>query len=152
MAYEGVSPAAPRTNAETPYVVSYSQGMGPVSATLSLAVSTQGGACDFACRMPMDLLGCRSGRSGFGIKAKPPNDCMETFEKIVVLDNEVQAGLVDSVLSARGIPHIMHSYHDSALDGLFQGQNGWGHIEAPQSFKDEILTVVEDLKSEPPSA
>jgi len=55
-------------------------------------------------------------------------------------------------LSARGIPHIMQSYHDSAFDGLFQGQGGWGHIEAPQSFRDEILTVVEDLKSEPPSA
>jgi mannose-6-phosphate isomerase-like protein (cupin superfamily) len=44
----------------------------------------------------------------------------------------------------------MQSYHDSALDGLFQGQNGWGHIAAPQSFKDEILTVVEDLKSGSP--
>jgi hypothetical protein len=46
----------------------------------------------------------------------------------------------------------MQSYHDSALDGLFQGQRGWGHIEAPEPFKDEILTVVEDLKAGPPSA
>jgi hypothetical protein len=76
---------------------------------------------------------------------------MERFEKIVVLDNEVQAELVDSVLSARGIPHIMQSYHDSALDGLFQGQRGWGCVEAPLSCKDEILTVIEDLKSGPPS-
>jgi hypothetical protein len=102
--------------------------------------------------MPVDLLGCHAGRSGFGINVKPPNNCMERFEKIVVLDNEVQAELVDSVLSSRGIPHIMHSYHDSALDGLFQGQGGWGHVEAPQSFRDEILTVIQDLKSGPPSA
>jgi len=74
------------------------------------------------------------------------NDCTERFEKIVVLSNEVQAELVDSVLTARGIPHIMRSYHDSALDGLFQGEGGWGHIEAPPSVKEEILTVVEDLK------
>lgn len=90
-----------------------------------------------------------------GINIKPPNDCMnnmERFEKIVVLDNEVQAELVGSVLSSRGIPHIMQSYHDSALDGLFQGQRGWGHIEAPQSYRDEILAVIEDLKSGPPPA
>jgi len=55
-------------------------------------------------------------------------------------------------LSSRGIPHIMQSYHDSALDGLFQGQRGWGHIEAPQSYRDEILAVIEDLKSGPPPA
>ncbi|MGO8678312.1 MAG: hypothetical protein ACLQVX_20925 [Limisphaerales bacterium] len=75
---------------------------------------------------------------------------MEKLEKIVVLDNEVQAELVTSVLSSRNIPHLMQSYHDSALDGLFQGQRGWGHIEAPASYRDEILGVVEDLKSGPP--
>jgi hypothetical protein len=60
----------------------------------------------------VDLLECHLGQSGFGINVKPPNDRMERFEKIVMLDNEVQAELVDSVLSARGIPHIMQSYHD----------------------------------------
>ena len=71
---------------------------------------------------------------------------MDKLEKIVVLDNEVQAELVDSVLSERGIPHLMRSYHDSALDGLYQARSGWGHIEAPQSFRDEILAVIEDIK------
>lgn len=71
---------------------------------------------------------------------------MEKLEKIAVVDNEVQAELVDSVLSERGIPHLMRSYHDSAYDGIFQTHGGWGHIEAPQSFKDEILAVIEDIK------
>ena len=51
---------------------------------------------------------------------------MEKLEKIAVLDSEVQAELVDSVLSERGIPHLMRSYHDSALDGLYQARAGWG--------------------------
>jgi hypothetical protein len=71
---------------------------------------------------------------------------MEKLEKIAVLDNEVQSELVDSVLSERGIPHLMRSYHDSAYDGIFQTHAGWGHIEAPQSFRDEILAVIEDVK------
>ena len=61
---------------------------------------------------------------------------MDKLEKIAVLDNEVQAELVDSVLSERDIPHIMRSYYDSALDGIYQAKSGWGHVEAPESFRD----------------
>jgi hypothetical protein len=71
---------------------------------------------------------------------------MDKLEKIDVLDNEVQAELVDSVLSERGIPHLMRSYHDSAYDGLFQGQGGWGHVEAPAALRDEILAVIQDIR------
>ena len=71
---------------------------------------------------------------------------MEKLEKIAVLDNEVQAELVDSVLEERGIPHLMRSYYDSALDGIYQAKAGWGHVEAPHSFKDEVLAVVEEIK------
>jgi hypothetical protein len=71
---------------------------------------------------------------------------MDKLEKVAVLDNEVQAELVDSVLSQRDIPHIMRSYYDSALDGLYQARSGWGHVEAPESFKDEVLAVIEDIK------
>ena len=71
---------------------------------------------------------------------------MDKLEKIAVLDSEVQAELVDSVLSERDIPHLMRSYHDSAYDGIFQTHGGWGHIEAPQSFRDDILAVIEDIK------
>jgi hypothetical protein len=48
----------------------------------------------------------------------------EGLQSIGVLDNEVQAGLVDTILLERGIPHIMQTYHDSAFDGIFQGQKG----------------------------
>jgi hypothetical protein len=71
---------------------------------------------------------------------------MEKLEKIAVLDSEVQAELVDSVLSERGIPHLMRSYHDSALDGIYQARAGWGHIEASGDSRDEILAVIEELK------
>jgi hypothetical protein len=71
---------------------------------------------------------------------------MDKLEKIAVLDNEVQAELMDSVLSERDIPHIMRSYHDSALDGLYQARGGWGHIEAPESFRNEVLAVLAEIK------
>jgi len=75
---------------------------------------------------------------------------MDAVEKIVVLDNEVQAELVDLALTKLGIPHLMQSYYDSAYDGLFQGVRGWGHVEAPPSYRDEILNLVAELKKQPP--
>jgi hypothetical protein len=71
---------------------------------------------------------------------------MDKLEKIAVLDNEVQAELVDSVLSERNIPHLMRSYHDSALDGIYQAKSGWGHVEAPETCRDEILAIIDDIK------
>ncbi len=73
---------------------------------------------------------------------------MDKLEKIAVLESEVQAELVDSVLDERDIPHLMRSYHDSAYDGIFQTHAGWGQIEAPAAFRDEILAVIEDVKQQ----
>jgi len=76
----------------------------------------------------------------------------ERFEKIAGLDNEVQAELMDAVLTDRKIPHIMQSYHDSALDGLFQAGKGWGVILAHESSRQEILTALEDIRQQSSSA
>ena len=71
---------------------------------------------------------------------------MDRFVKIVVLDNDVQASILDSMLTEHGIPHLTRSYHDSAYDGLFQAARGWGCIEAPEKFKPEILNILNHLK------
>jgi hypothetical protein len=71
---------------------------------------------------------------------------MDRFEKVAVLDNEIEAQLVDGLLSDRDIPHVMRSYHDSAYDGLFQGAGGWGHIEAPLSFHEQVMRVIEEIR------
>ena len=80
------------------------------------------------------------------------SDDSERFEKIAVLDNEVQAELMDDVLSDRKIPHIMQTYHDSALDGLFQIGKGWGVILAHASSREEILAALADVRSQSESA
>ena len=80
------------------------------------------------------------------------SDETERFEKAAVLDNEVQAELMDAVLSDRNIPHIMQSYHDSALDGLYQIGKGWGVILAPASSKEEILAALADVRRQSQSA
>jgi hypothetical protein len=70
------------------------------------------------------------------------------FVKIAVLDNDIEAQFVESVLEDRSIPHVMQSYRDTAYDGLFQTQRGWGQVNAPASYKDEILEIVMEARRE----
>ena len=69
------------------------------------------------------------------------------FIKIIILENAIEAQLIGSILDQHNIPHRLRSYHDTAYDGLFQFQKGWGKLYAPQSYRQEILVVVEDVRS-----
>lgn len=73
---------------------------------------------------------------------------MEDLEQIVNVDNEFIAGLMDSILTERNIPHILRTFHDSAYDGLFVNQQGWGVIEAAPKYKDEIIKIYNEVKSQ----
>jgi hypothetical protein len=71
---------------------------------------------------------------------------MEDYSKIAILDNEVEARLIESILKEREIPHMLRSYHDTAYDGLFQTQKGWGEIRAPESYEEEILAIIDEVR------
>lgn len=69
------------------------------------------------------------------------------FARVAAIENEVEAGLLDSILNDRGIPHIMQSYYDAAYDGVFQVQRGWGCVQAPEAHREVILQILEDLRT-----
>jgi hypothetical protein len=70
---------------------------------------------------------------------------MPRGEKILTIDTEAEASLLAAALEERGIPHFIKSYHDTAYDGLFQTQFGWGHVEGPAEYRSEIEQVYRDL-------
>ena len=70
---------------------------------------------------------------------------MNKAVKILLFNNEFEAKLIDEILNERNIQHVIRSYHDSAYDGLWQNQSGWGHIEAPEKYRDEILQVFKEM-------
>ena len=70
---------------------------------------------------------------------------MSHYEIIIVLQNEVEASHLESILKEKKIPHFIKSYHDLAYDGLFQFQKGWGQVEAPPEFRDQIVDIYNDL-------
>lgn len=69
-------------------------------------------------------------------------------EKIVVLENEFEAGLMEDILNERDIPFVIQSYVDGPYDGIWKSQKGWGHIEADPEYKEEILEVYEEIQNQ----
>lgn len=70
---------------------------------------------------------------------------MEKLGKVLVLNNEFEAKLLNEILNEKSIPHIVRSYHDSAYNGLWQTQSVWGHLEAPLIYKKEILEIYRNM-------
>jgi hypothetical protein len=70
---------------------------------------------------------------------------METFERILVLNNDYEAGLLKEVLTDRNIPHGIVTSDDTALGGIMEMELGWGYVEAPVRYKEEILKIFEEI-------
>lgn len=65
-----------------------------------------------------------------------------TFVRIIPLDNIIEAQLIESILEDEKIPHQIRSFHDTAYDGLFQFQKGYGEVWAPPEYRQNIIEVV----------
>jgi hypothetical protein len=66
----------------------------------------------------------------------------------ILLDNEIEARLLSSLLEEESIPHFLRSYHDSAYDGIFQAQMGWGRIEADVRYHERIRELLGDMREQ----
>jgi hypothetical protein len=71
---------------------------------------------------------------------------MEDFIKVVTLENDHEANLLDAILNEKNIPHHIESYYDTAFDGLYQTQKGWGRLSAPKSYQKEIKEIILELR------
>jgi hypothetical protein len=70
---------------------------------------------------------------------------MESYEKILVLNSEFEAGLLEEVLNDRKIPHGIVTSDDTALGGIMEMELGWGYVEAPEKYKAEIIKIFEEI-------
>jgi len=88
------------------------------------------------------------------VSSEAPNLCdmnlqeESPFIKIAILENAIEAQLLSSVLTQYEIPHRLRSYHDTAYDGLFQLQKGWGEIYGPDNVRQQVLDALVELRSQ----
>ncbi|MCX6241957.1 MAG: hypothetical protein NTX43_09155 [Bacteroidetes bacterium] len=71
---------------------------------------------------------------------------MEEFEKILVLNNEFEAELMEEVLLDKKVPYGIIIREDSALGGIVELEEGWGYLEAPERFREEIMNIYKEIQ------
>jgi hypothetical protein len=71
-------------------------------------------------------------------------------ENVIPIETELEANFLEEVLRDRDIPHVFISYHDSAFNGIYQMQHGWGHVEVPKEHAEEVKRLYEEVKASSP--
>jgi hypothetical protein len=74
---------------------------------------------------------------------------MDKYARIATLENEIEAGLLDSILNERSIPHVIRSYHDIVYNGIYQTVRGWGYVGSLESYRQEIMEILMDIRKSP---
>ena len=67
------------------------------------------------------------------------------MKRIISLRSEIEALRIKDILDSNEIPHMIRSFSDTAYDGLFQNQYGWGVLEADEANEARILDLVKDF-------
>ena len=73
---------------------------------------------------------------------------MDEFEKILDLNNEFEAERLKEILDEKNIPFGIVPVSDSAFGTIEILENGWGYLEAPPRFKNEILEIYAEITGE----
>jgi len=67
------------------------------------------------------------------------------WKKLITLDNQFQADLLTDALGKAAIPFLVREYKDTAYNGLFVTQKGWGTVMVDEARLGEAEGMVRDL-------
>ncbi|MCJ7664631.1 MAG: DUF2007 domain-containing protein [Desulfobacterales bacterium] len=70
----------------------------------------------------------------------------ENFKKVTVAENSFEADLITQTLQQEGIPCLIRSYHDTAYDGIFIPQKGWGAIMVPEELEEKAVAIIAEVR------
>ena len=70
----------------------------------------------------------------------------EEFVPVKVAENAFEADRIRAVLEQEGFTVMVRSFHDTAYDGIYQAQKGWGYVEVPQNEKERAERIVNELE------
>ena len=72
------------------------------------------------------------------------------MKDLIKPENATEADVIKKILEENGITAEIKSFYDTAYDGLFQAQYGWGLIRVSDSDYHEAKRIIEDWKSATP--
>ncbi len=71
---------------------------------------------------------------------------METFVPVKVAENAFEADRFQAALEQEGFTVLIRTFHDTAYDGIYEAQKGWGYVEVPMKDRERAERVVKDLE------
>ena len=80
------------------------------------------------------------------------NHSGQELVRAAIIENIIESQIIEAALTDRNIPHRIRSYHDTAYDGLFQMQKGWGEVRTPAAYKDEVVEMLAEIRAATPDA
>ena len=71
---------------------------------------------------------------------------MDRWVKAGIVDTRFEGDRVAQALKEAEIPFLIKSFQDTAYDGLYVLQKGWGAVLVPQEFREQTEAVIVDIK------
>jgi hypothetical protein len=66
------------------------------------------------------------------------------------VNGRVEALQMQGILEQEDIPVFIRTFEETAYDGLFVSQKGWGEIWVAESRLEDAMPIIEELKKNPP--
>jgi len=71
---------------------------------------------------------------------------MVRWVKAGIIENRFEGDRVSHALKEAEIPFMIKSYLDTAYDGLYLPQKGWGAIMVPENFSGEAERIISEVR------
>ncbi len=71
---------------------------------------------------------------------------MAQWVKAGVIESRFEGDRISQALKEAGIPYMIKSFLDTAYDGLYIPQKGWGRVMVPEEFLEKAERIVAEVK------
>jgi|SRR4030043_323164 hypothetical protein len=78
---------------------------------------------------------------------KNPLPKMVNWVKAGTIENRFEGDRVSQTLQEAGIPFLIKSFLDTAYDGLYIPQKGWGVVMVPDENSEEAEKLIVEVKN-----
>ncbi len=69
----------------------------------------------------------------------------DEFVSVHTIANQFEADILKSALEEENIPVIVRCFHDTAYDGIYIPQKGWGRLMVPARLKEKSESLIKDI-------
>lgn len=70
----------------------------------------------------------------------------KSLVKVCTLKNRFEADIIKDELEKESIPVLIRSFRDTAYDGIYMPQKGWGEVRVPEKDKEKATEIIAILE------